>query len=343
MEIKILDTDFVAISVVENYQSFIWTDRFAQYGDFELYAPMGEEWLDNIQIGYYVSCSDSDRLMIIETVEITSDTEEGDFIKVSGRSLESILARRIVWQQTVVSGNPQACIKKLIDDAIINPAIADRQISNFIFKESTDEGIIGLSMESQYTGDNLYDVIADICTQIYAGFRIRLTEENQFEFELYRGYDMTSEVVFSNEYGNLITSDYTNDTQEYKNVTLVAGDGEGTARKTAVVGNAAGLNRKELFTDARDLSSNNVAAATYTKQLQQRGSEKLAEVSITEGFDGTVEPDIMYQYNLDFSIGDFVTFRDKYGNTGTPRINEFTISNDENNGYYCYPTFTMEE
>ena len=78
-------------------------------------------------------------------------------------------------------------------------------------------------------------------------------------------------------------------------------------------------------------------------QLKQRGLEKLAEVAITEGFQGTVEPDVMYKYNEDFTIGDFVTFKDKYGNYGTPRIDEFTISDDENNGYYCYPTFVMLE
>lgn len=341
MEIKILNTDFIEIAVVEKYQSFIWTDRFAQYGDFELYAPMGEEWYYDVQIGYYVTCTDSDRMMIIETIEITSDTENGDFIKVSGRSLESILTRRIVWAQTVVTGNPNACIKTLINDAIINPTIADRRIDNFIFKDTDDEGILEKTMESQYTGDNLYDVVADICESIYAGFKITLNEDNQFVFEMFRGWDQTASVIFSNEYQNLITSDYTNDTQEYCNVTLVAGDGEGAARKTVTVGSGSGLDRKELFTDARDLSSTGLQLANYQNQLKQRGYEKLAELATTEGFDGTVEPDVMYKYNVDFFIGDFVAFVDKYGNQGAPRINEYTISDDENNGYYCYPTFVM--
>lgn len=341
MEIRILNTDFIELSIVEKYQSFIWTDRFDQYGDFELYAPMGEEWLPDIQIGNYISCTDSDRLMIIEAVEITSDTEQGDFIRVTGRSLESILARRIVWNQTIVSGDIQTCIKRLINDAIINPAIAARRIDNFIFVDSDDDAITEYKIEGQYTGDNIYDVIADICAEFYIGFKVTLNEKHQFEFQLFRGWNRVDSIIFSNEYENLITSDYTNDTQSYCNVTLVAGDGEGAARKTAIVGNTAGLERKELFTDARDISSDGVSAAVYSQQLQQRGYEKLSEIATTEGFDGTVEPDVMYKYNVDFFIGDFVTFQDKYGNAGTPRINEFTISNDENNGYYCYPTFVM--
>ncbi len=52
MEIRILDTNFIEVTVVENYTSFIWTDRYAQYGDFEIYAPMGEQWMYDIQIDY---------------------------------------------------------------------------------------------------------------------------------------------------------------------------------------------------------------------------------------------------------------------------------------------------
>lgn len=340
--IKILDTNFIEVSVVEGYQSFIWTDRFNQYGDFELYAPMGTEWFYDIQIGYYLINDDSDRVMMIETVEITSDSENGDYIKVSGRSLEAILTRRIVWNQTSVSGNIQTCIKKLIDDSIINPVLAERRIDNFVFLETTEEAIINTSIESQYTGDNVYDVVADICQNAGCGFKVILVD-GVFVFMLYLGVDRSGYITFSNEYNNLITSDYTNDYQNYSNVTLVAGEGEGASRTTVTVGTETGLTRRELYTDARDLRSTGLAAGVYQKQLQQRGLEKLAEVSVTEGFQGTVEPEVMYKYNEDFTIGDFVTFKDRYGNYGTPRIDEYVISDDENNGYYCYPTFVMVE
>lgn len=340
--IKILDTNFIEVSVVEGYQSFIWTDRFNQYGDFELYAPMGTEWFYDIQIGYYLINDDTDRVMMIETVEITSDSENGDYIKVSGRSLEAILTRRIVWNQTSVSGNIQTCIKKLIDDSIINPVLAERRIDNFVFLETTEEAIVNTSIESQYTGDNVYDVVADICQNAGCGFKVILVD-GVFVFMLYLGVDRSGYITFSNEYNNLITSDYTNDYQNYSNVTLVAGEGEGASRTTVTVGTETGLTRRELYTDARDLRSTGLAAGVYQKQLQQRGLEKLAEVSVTEGFQGTVEPEVMYKYNEDFTIGDFVTFKDRYGNYGTPRIDEYVISDDENNGYYCYPTFVMVE
>lgn len=41
-----------------------------------------------------------------------------------------------------------------------------------------------------------------------------------------------------------------------KTVTLVGGEGEGAGRRYTTVGGGSGLNRRELFTDARDISSN---------------------------------------------------------------------------------------
>ena len=92
---------------------------------------------------------------------------------------------------------------------------------------------------------------------------------------------------------------------------MVGGEGEGADRRYTTVGGGSGLNRRELFTDARDISSNvgsddALTDAEYMAQLQQRGKEKLAEnVSITS-FEGETETTIMFQYGKDFFNGDIV-------------------------------------
>ena len=40
MDVTILNTDLDAVSIVDTYESFIWTDRYYAYGDFELYEAM---------------------------------------------------------------------------------------------------------------------------------------------------------------------------------------------------------------------------------------------------------------------------------------------------------------
>ena len=205
---------------------------------------------------------ESEHVMIVEKIQITSDTEDGNHVTVTGRSLESILDRRIVWGQKLLSGNLQNGIKTLLNENVISPSDSNRKISNFIFKESTDSAITKLKLEAQYTGDNLYDVIQKICEEQGIGFKITLNDEKQFVFELYAGsdrsYDQTENpyVIFSPKFENIINSNYIESKASLKTVTLVGGEGEGAGRRYTTVGGGSGLNRRELFTDARDISSN---------------------------------------------------------------------------------------
>ena len=176
MDVTILNTNLDAVSIVDTYESFIWTDRYYAYGDFELYEAMREGLLDYIKQDYYLQSKESEHVMIVEKIQITSDTEDGNHVTVTGRSLESILDRRIVWGQKLLSGNLQNGIKTLLNENVISPSDSNRKIPNFIFKESTDPAITKLKLEAQYTGDNLYDVIQKICEEQGIGFKITLND-----------------------------------------------------------------------------------------------------------------------------------------------------------------------
>ena len=39
MEALILDKNWEVVAILDAFQSFIWTDRFLGYGDFEVYVP----------------------------------------------------------------------------------------------------------------------------------------------------------------------------------------------------------------------------------------------------------------------------------------------------------------
>ena len=149
MDVTILNTNLDAVSIVDTYESFIWTDRYCAYGDFELYEAMREGLLDYIKQDYYLQSKESEHVMIVEKIQITSDTEDGNHVTVTGRSLESILDRRIVWGQKLLSGNLQNGIKTLLNENVISPSDSNRKIPNFIFKESTDPAITKLKLEAQ--------------------------------------------------------------------------------------------------------------------------------------------------------------------------------------------------
>lgn len=349
MDLTVLDKNLNTIAIVDTYESFIWTDRYYSYGDFELYQAMDDSLLEVLQQDYYVQNKDSEHVMIIEKIQIQSDAENGNYVTVTGRSLESILDRRIVWGQRVLSGNFQNGIKSLINENIISPVHTERTISNFVFKESTDSAITGLKLEAQYTGDNLYDVIQGICKERGIGFKITLNDSKQFVFELYSGadrsYNQTTNpyVIFSPKFDNIINSNYIESKSALKTVTLVGGEGEGASRRYQTVGGGEGLERRELFTDARDISSDvgndqTLSESEYNAQLEQRGKEKLAECTSVKSFEGETETTIMFKYGVDFFNGDIVQIANEYGHETTARILEI-IQSEDDSGRLVYPTF----
>lgn len=352
MDLFVLDQNLNAVSVIDTYESFIWTDRYYKYGDFELYTPMYDGILDVIKQDYYLQRRDSDRVMIIEKLLIETDSEEGNHLTVTGRSLESILDRRVVWGQVTLNGNLQNEIERLLNLCIISPSNENRKISNFMFKASTNPDITALKIEAQYTGDNLYEVIQKICEEQGIGFKVTL-QDHSFVFELYSGTDRSYEqtavpyVIFSPKFDNIISSNYVESKASLKNVALIGGEGEGSARKYAAVGNLVGLERRELFVDARDISSDVDGGSTltteeYTALLTQRGKEYLAENSEVVSFEGQMETSIMYKYGKDFFEGDIVQIANEYGHESKVRVLEVITSENEE-GISTYPTFSTME
>lgn len=359
MDMMLLDTNLDEVIILDTYKSLIWTDRYSENGDFELYTPASEDTLSLVKMDYYLTNPESDRAMIIESIRIDTDPENGDYLTISGRSLESILERRIVWGRRVVSGKPQDVIRVLLNECIINPADSARKISNFVFKESTDPAITALpTMHAQYIGDNLYDIVRTICEDNKIGFKVTLNDSKQFVFELYAGVDRSynqtanSYVVFSPGYDNLIDANYIETRTALKTVALVAGEGEGDDRKFASSGSTkeTGMNRRELYVDARDLSSDTgdesgttLTEEEYTSQLIQRGTDKLTEHTDVSSFEGQAETRIMFKYGEDFFTGDIVQFSDGYGHEAPARIVEM-ITSDNDEGLSVYPTFkTIKE
>ena len=195
----------------------------------------------------------------------------------------------------------------------------------------------------------MYDVIKALCEEAGIGFKVTLNSSKQFVFELYHGsnrsYDQEENpyVIFSPKYDNIINSNYIESKASLKNVTLIGGEGEGSERRYTTVGVASGLDRRELFTDARDISSDigdgqTLSTEEYTAQLQQRGKEKLAENINVVSFEGEIETTIMFKYGIDFFMGDIVQFANEYGHESKVRVIEMVRSEDED-GCSAYPTF----
>lgn len=353
MNIYVLNESFEIVGIIDEYISCIWTTRYFTYGDFELYVSADEELLDLLQTNrYLVRENDIDEagyhnVMIVRNREITTDAEDGDHLIVTGYSLKSIINRRIIPNQTVLSGEVVSCIQQLINENIINPDNNSRKVNNFILGNNTI--INTYTMKQQITGKNLGEAITDICTTYGYGYDIHIKDGN-FVFSIYEGTDRSYDqavnpyVVISSQYDNLLSSDYQVKMDDFANVAVVAGEGEGTARKKVTVGTAQGLERYEVWVDSRNTSTNDgeITEEEYDELLTEEGVEKLSELQPTTSFSGEIDSTINYVFNQDYFLGDIVQVENDYGIRAKTRIIEI-IESDSETGYEIIPTFSEME
>lgn len=331
MDLTILDGNLTAIGIYDEAESIIWTPGYAQMGEFEIYTRADIKAITLLRCGHFVQREDSDMVGVIEHIEIATDPEARNYLTATGRCLKSIVGRRVVWKQTNLSGNVEAAVRRLVTENIIAPEDPDRAVPGFVLGDAAG---LTATFTEQVTGDNLAEYIIGVCETFGYGWRVRL-QDGCMMFEMYEGVDRSGAqienpwVTFSPGFDNLTASEYSYDMQAACNVALVAGEGEGTARVRAQYGAFSGMTRREMYVDARDLSSETddgvLSAAAYTAALQQRGAEKLAENMPQVHFEGEVAA-TSYVFGRDYGLGDIVDVMNEYGIYGRARVIGMTDS-----------------
>lgn len=347
MELYVLDSKYNTIGNIDSFKSLEWVPRFNDPGDFVLSIEATAYTRNLLKAGNVLQRIDDDMTCIIEQINIVENENEHT-IKAIGRGLESLLERRIVLEQTNSSSGEtaEAFIYRLINENAVNTGVSARNIPGLKIGEA--KGFTE-KIEKQLTGDNLLTAISDICKTYNYGYKIVLNENKELIFTLYKGVDrsygqdVNPYVVFSESYDNLSEVEYNYDETPYKNVALVLGEGEGTNRQSYLnVSPEASdpLKRREMYVDARDISSNDgeISTEDYINLLRERGNEKLAEAKKVESLNGIIDTANTYIYKEDYFIGDIVQLETTTGIKASSRIIEIIESENEN-GYKVVPTF----
>lgn len=235
MQAYLLDKQFIAKEILDEYDSFLWTDRYYECGDFEYYTGATQDKINAWTIGRYLKTSFSDRIMIIEDRQIETSEDNGPKLKITGQSGEAILKRRVIIEKVKYDKNTNVhgIIKDLLVTNFINPTDPKRKISNFIFEDSTDQRVTSLVLkkEKEFYGEEVYTVVQEMCEAYGLGFKVTLNNQNQFVFKLYMGRNRSYTqsdlpwVIFSPEFDNIANTDYSYTTIDKQNVVyLKSGD-----------------------------------------------------------------------------------------------------------------------
>lgn len=353
MDILILDGLNGVSDIISDFQSVIWTMQYSGLSEFQLAVAGTKENIDRLQPGTYL-CRETDRtstgfknVMVVETMKLVYDIDTGWILTVGGKGLKSILNKRIVWSQINSSGTVETTIRSAITANVINPSDTDRKISNFVMDTAaglTDEE------EIQLFGEKLGDWIADTCQTYGYGWDIYI-DSGKYHFKMYQGMNRTYSqntvppVVFSPEYDNLLEFEYNYNSLTFANAALIGGEGEGTSKRSSSIGDATGLERVEAYIDGSGVSSNGeiITLQTYLQMLESFGKEELgSNYKLTADFQGKVDTESTFVFNVDYFLGDIVQVDNNAGISATSRISEI-IYCEEADGVSVVPTFSEWE
>lgn len=332
MDFYVYDTNLNAVGIIDNYTSVIWTLRYNDTGDFEIYIRSTPEILNVCKNGRYIVRKSDNTVMIIKSVVQNESVENGDYITITGVSVESILSQRIIWNVTILEGRAEECIYMLINENCIDPTDALRIIPNLRLSP-----IKHLTAEIELTnliGVNVFDAIKQICDGAGYGFRITFSN-GKFVFEIYDGVDHSKNqttnpwIIFDGEC--LSETNYLNDISNYKNVARIGGGGDGINRVFTDYGVAFGVNRFETFVDSSE---------TEIKILKSAGREALQDFKKIKTIDGELSN--YNAYGVNYTLGDIVQIENAGGVSATARVIEIIQSIDDS-GIYTIPTFSEWE
>ena len=314
-------------AVCDSFSSLLWDIEYYKCGAFEVYIAASLRNIEIFQTGRIVGRDDDkEHFGLIESVELETDVEDGDYLIVKGRFLMCLLERRIIY--------PTFNFTKLVSYSQI--------VMNVVQYNACTSGIRkipGLSLENtsgtcwdtetklQVSYDNLMEWVYTICEKIGGTANIRLSkiDNEQYEmiFELSQGTDrsilqeINPHIIFSDRYNNLLSFTYFTDTSVKKNYAYVLGKGEGEKRKRTTYfegSEPSSLDRYEVYVDAKDISDEEqvdnetrpLPDAEYSELLKEKGKQNLVPTK-TKSESQIAVQSTQFQYGVDYFVGDFVT------------------------------------
>jgi hypothetical protein len=359
MEVYILDDFLRRKSVIDLYESCIWTDRYAAKGDFELVVPSLNQHRRLLVPGTQLALTDSDRIMTVETADIKTDSEGRTLLTATGSSLEQMLEDRVatdgVSQMTeggkwIVSGTPGDACRQIFDlicrQGILHPGDIIPFIQSGVLYPAGSIAETSTPFNFEVPMSSVYKAVKDICDMYDLGFRlVRDGDKSKLYFEIYTGDDRTTQqsvrtpVIFSPEMDNLQNVSEMTSIAGSKNMAYVFGKTTTLIVYTETTNqDTSGFDRRVLHVDATDIDETD--PVILDALLLQRGQEELAAHRPLAAFDGEINQYSKYRYMTHYRLGDLVEMRNSDGATNHMRVTEQIFVSDAQ-GDRSYPTLSM--
>ena len=350
-------------AVCDSFSSLLWDIEYYKCGTFEVYIATSSRNIEIFQTGRIVGRDDDkEHFGLIESVELETDSEDGDYLIIKGRFLMCLLERRIIYptlnftKMTTYGMIIQKAVENnvLVSGNRLIPGLKLGEIQGTCWSQTT---------KLQVSYDNLMEWVYTICEKIGGTANIRLSKTNkehyEMIFELSQGADrsilqeVNPHIIFSDRYNNLLSFTYFTDTSVKKNYAYVLGKGEGKKRKRTIYFEGtepSSLDRYEVYVDAKDISDEEqvdnetkpISETEYEELLKEKGKQSLVPITMKSESQIAVQS-TQFQYGVDYFVGDFVTVEHhKFGIRQNKIQLVGMIESFDRNGRNLTPTFKEE-
>lgn len=283
---------------------------------------------------------------------VCDDSTKGEVV-ISGKSLRAKSLKRIVYRIYHQTKKPEQIIYDHLNNEVVNPSQASRKIQ---YLSITSPGTLSTSTVDY---QNSYGVVCDevdaLCSTYDIGIRETATnlQNPHNKLEIVKGKDLSDVVEFNVDFDNLLSESYESSNFDKATMAWVFGEGDGSARLNVKLNdNLAGLEREEIYVDARDIQKQTqngsgkditLTDSQYKAALTSRGIEKLAEQEevLTINGDIDLESDL-FVYGKDYELGDRVRFTSKLFNLTKTSVLAGIDETWDNTGHHMSPLWDKE-
>jgi hypothetical protein len=368
MEVYNLDDQYRRVgTIIDDFQSLIWTERFRAYGDFQLDVVSTPENRSRFPIGACLAMNESNRVMKVKTYSDKVADDGTKILSITGPSLEKILDDRIAKKtlsdtttepKWIITDAPADIARLIFHNICVLGNLNVGDIIPYIHEGSSLPASTIPEPSDNITAEldpqTVYAATKDICDVWNLGFRlIRQGDAPDLYYDIYSGNDRTlgqstlTPVVFSPGLDNLQNVSELTSVDGAKNVAYVFSPaGYQVVYADGIDPTVAGFERNVIVVNATDITTDDGNGGTRTptdiaNALIQRGKDELAKNKGVSALDGEIRQDSQYRYGRDYIVGDLVVMQNADGVTNNMRVEEQIFVSDSQ-GERSYPTLTLD-
>lgn len=344
MILYILNDNYKKVDMLRQWTYCSYVQKARDIGTFEIHVRNTKQNRYLLEDQQYYVLFDDKVFGKVTNVNKTEETEENGEINILGNLALCILNDRVVKGTLNFSGKTHKYVTELVNRDIVNVSEAKRKMNISVrYDYETEMNNKCSNIDKQVTGGYLWEEIQPVLEQDKLGIilvpnvsidhSVEIDSQHTFTtnisswtLSVLRGTDRTKKnkvgndpVVFSQSLSNIEKTEYVNNSESYKNIAYVAGEGENAERKWYEIDKTEqfeyGFGRRELWIDARDIQSqdqngNEISSTEYDKLIYQRADEKFAENEKQITYDSTITRINKYQYGADYQLCDWCTIVD---------------------------------